>query len=206
MPNNKNDNKADRINHPELRDRTNLVEILDSYAKRLREHPKLNDSNVVVSDQAIPLVMPSGRLCMSVSFGDGVFPREAWEGGNHATARCDGKVVVGIYHQTVLDRPGRAEAALLHDESVLRWFQVVLSMLTVATPGLQTRAQAWEPWIELPDVPLQDQYDWTRPALRSIPVPSHFTSVADVPGHAGWIGMQITFSCEWDWNLYAVDY
>jgi hypothetical protein len=207
MPvNNKNRNKEDRINHPELRRNANLVTILASYANRLREHPKLNEQNVVVSDQAIPLVMPGGRFCISVSFGSATFPRAAWDGGHHATATCDGKVVIGIYQQVMLDRPGRSEAALLHDESILKWLQVVLSMLTVASPRSRERSQAWEPWIELSDVPGSDQYDWVYPALREIPVPTDYSAVADVPGHSGWIGMQINFACKWDWDLYAVDY
>lgn len=164
--------------------------ILNSFVERLREFKDFNNGNAVISDQVIPRVMPLGRLCVSVSFGDGHFPEGPWRAGHHRTAATESRVAVGIFIQTARDRPGRSETAIVDDGSILDYFEQVLAMLTVADEVLKGDSQAWEP--SRGGIPL----------LKSIPVPDSFTSASDVPGHQGWVGMQLQFAIEFDWDLY----
>lgn len=183
---------------PALRSRADQDEILDAFAARLREHPILNTATVVVSDQPIPALMPSGGYLITVAPGAGEFPHDLWANGHHNTATEDGSVIVGIFTQSLKDRPGRKEAALTSrapgKPSLMAWKRAVLKILCVSdeqvTAGLSK--QAWEPWDTATG----------RPFLRDIPQPVRSTAVLDVPEHKGWIGLEITFSCTWDWDLY----
>jgi hypothetical protein len=182
--------KPDQITSPQFRSRASLRTILNAYVDRLREFREFNSGNAVISDQVIPRVMPLGRLCVTVSFGDGVFPQGPWRAAHHATAATESRVSIGIFIQTARDRPGRSETAIVEDGSILDYFEQVLRLLTVSDESLGDQSQAWEP--SKNGVPL----------LKSIPVPESFTNASDVPGHAGWVGMQLQFAVEFDWNLY----
>lgn len=187
----------------QLRSRADQIDILLAFADRLREHEKLNEQNVVVSDQPVPLQFPAGGFCVCVAPGDGRFPDNLWEGGHHATGTESGSVIVGIYTQIRRDRPGRREQAMLGRKSIpgsepsmerpslLIWKRDILSLLTVQDPSRKAASQAWEPSKDC------------APLCRSIPRPIRATSALDVPGHDGWIGMQITWAVEWDWDLYV---
>lgn len=191
------------ITHPELRSRADQSDILLSFAERLREHPSLNEQNVVISDQPVPTQFPGGGFCACVAPGGGDFPPILWEGGHHATAAEFGSVIVGIYSKITRDRPGRREQSLLGRRdltasapvmdrpSLIIWKRDILSLLTVVDKSRKAGSQCWEPSKD--GIPL----------CRSIPRPHRTTGALDVPGHDGWIGMQITFAVEWDWNLYG---
>ena len=183
--------KYDQITQPGLRSRASLRAILQAFVDRLKEFKEFNSGNVVISDQVIPRAMPLGRLGLTVSFGDGTFPEGPWRGGHHATAATETRVAIGIFIQTARDRAGRSETAIVDDGSVVDYFERVLKALTVADPVvIDDPLQCWEP--SKNGVPL----------LKSIPVPASFTSASDVPGHQGWVGMQLQFAVEFDWNLY----
>lgn len=180
------------------RRRADQDEILQAFVDRLREHPLLNTANVVVSDQAVPVpeAFSSGKFLISVSAGAGEYPHLMWSGGHHATATEDGSVIIGIYAQSVKDRYGRKDAALLKGKpsapSLLEWKRTVLKQLTVSDEETVTdQKQAWEPSDDLQQALLRDQ-----------PQPVRSTAVLDVPNMEGWIGLQITFTCTWDWDLY----
>lgn len=181
---------TDQITSPQLRSRASLRAILNAFVERLREFSEFNTGTVVVSDQVIPRAMPLGRLCLTVSFGDGHFPEGPWRGGHHATAAAESRVSIGIFLQTARDRPGRSETAIVDDGSIVDYFEQVLQILTVADESLGRNSQSWEP--SKNGIPL----------LKSIPVPESFTSASDVPNHQGWIGMQLAFAIEFDWDLY----
>lgn len=182
--------RTDQITQPRLRSRASLRAILNSFVERLKEFKEFNSGNTVISDQVIPRAMPLGRLGLTVSFGDGYFPEGPWRAAHHVTAATEMRVAVGIFIQTVRDRAGRSETAIVDDGSILDYFEQVLAMLTVADETLDEASQAWEP--SKNGVPL----------LKSIPVPDSFTSASDVPGHQGWVGMQLQFAIEFDWDLY----
>jgi hypothetical protein len=182
--------QTDQITLPELRSRASLRTILNSFVSRLREFREFNSGNTVITDQVIPRAMPLGRLGLTVSFGDGQFPEGPWRAAHHRTAATETRVAVGIFIQTARDRAGRSETAIVDDGSILDYFEQVLLLLTVSDDSLKEDSQAWEP--SKNGVPL----------LKSIPIPESFTSASDVPGHQGWIGMQLQFAIEFDWDLY----
>lgn len=182
--------------NPRLRSRAEQDEILDAFAARLREHELLSTATVVISDQPVPAFMPPGMYCICVAPGAGEFPHQLWANGHHTTATEDGSIIVGIYLNSQKDRAGRKEAAMTSRKpgrpSLLTWKRAVLKMLCVSDEPVPagTSPQIWEPAIG------------DRPLLRDQPQPVRATAVLDVPDHKGWIGLQITFSCTWDWDLY----
>lgn len=194
------------ITNPELRGRADQSDILIAFAERLRENPLLNEQNAIVDNQPIPTQFPAGGFCVCVAPGDGRFPGNFWEGGHHTTAVEQGQVIIGVYVQIRRDRPGRREQSLMGRRestqeapnmdrpSLLIWKRDILQLLTVEDPRLGTMSQAWEPSKD--GIPL----------CRSIPIPRRVTGALDVPQNPGWIGLQITFDCEWDWELYGQTY
>jgi hypothetical protein len=169
-------------------------EILVAFSERLRSHVDLNEQNVIISDQPVPEKFPGGEMCIVIAPGPGQFPN--WGAGHHATATENGQLVIGIYVINRRDRPGRAEAKVIGSpnakrRSILQWKQVILQLCTVDDIAKGRASDAWIPTRA------------GRPILRDCPVPIRSTSPLDVPGHDSWIGLQITFSIVWDWNLYA---
>jgi hypothetical protein len=202
------------IFRPDLRGRCTQDDILLAFADRLREHPKLNDQNVVISDQPIPTQFPGGGFCVTVSAGDGRFPENMWIGGHHATATEEGSVIIGVYLQIARDRPGRRESSIVgrrhlgndstakpERPSLIPWKRTILKILTVKDWTLTTGAhsQTWEPTKRV----LNTELNIEIPLLREIPRPMHVIGPMDVPSHDSWIGLQISFSVVWDWDLYA---
>jgi hypothetical protein len=202
------------ITQPHLRSRATQDDILLAFADRLRTHSLLNPQTVVVSDQAVPEDMPGGGFCVVVAPGPGEFPGELTAAAHHSQVTEDGSVVVGIYTKILRDRKGRREFALFGRRvqnpasdvaesgrpSLIVWKREILKLLMVGEPTLQsspgtaidTMRAVWEP------------DDGTGiPLLRDMPRPVRSTGVLDVPGFPGWIGLQITFSIAWDWDLYA---
>ncbi|QDV26356.1 hypothetical protein [Aureliella helgolandensis] len=201
------------LTSPHLRNRATQTDILLAFADRLREHPLLNVQNVVVSDQAVPEDMPGGGFLVCIAPGSGNFPAELWDAASHAQATEDGSAVIGVYTKIRRDRRGRREFSLfgrrkqlsdtpeeLDRPSLITWKQSILKLLTVgdptwAHPGgapmLDVAVEAWEPSRD--GIPL----------CRDVPRPVSATGVLDVPGFPGWIGLQLTFSIAWDWDLYA---
>lgn len=169
-------------------------EILLSYAERLRTIPTLNTQNVVVSDQVVPAIMPGGGLYITVSPGEGRF------GGDleytYEQALENGSLIIGIFRRSNLDRPGRAEAAIIPSGSLLDWKRKVLRALSVDEEWLGGKV-TWEPR-RLVD-------DRFVPLCRNQPKPTRVTQPSDVMDHPGWLGIQITFAVEWDWDLSGND-
>jgi hypothetical protein len=71
---------------------------------------------------------------------------------------------------------------------------MILAHLALEDPKLGAASKPWEPtrWVDADQIPL----------LRSIPVPTKATSPRDVDGQDSWIGMQIYYQVEFDWDLY----
>lgn len=183
--------------------RTTQDEILLAFRDRLQTHADLNDSNCVISDQAVPISMPSGGIFVTVSPGGGRFPDRAWSGGHHATATENGSIIVGIYLPNMADKPGNRHMGLLGRKSVaspkptdkrksiMAWKQIVLSKLLVEDPAKGPGSPIW--------IPTKNG----KPILRDCPIPTSSTDALDVPEHTGWIGLQLTFAVTWDWYLYG---
>lgn len=91
---------------------------------------------------------------------------------------------------TKLDRPFRSEQALLQpDRGLLWWKRTILQTLLVWAPN-NFPGTSWE--VTDPD---------GRPLLRSEPQPIRASTLADVPAHVGWFGLQIVFAMQWDWEI-----
>jgi hypothetical protein len=75
--------------------------------------------------------------------------------------------------------------------SLLIWKREILSLLTVQDKSRKAASQSWEP--SKNGIPL----------CRSIPRPLRSTGALEVPDHDAWLGLQITFAVEWDWDLYV---
>lgn len=162
--------------------------ILSAFAARLREHDNLNEQTVVISDLPTPAIMPGGGWCVAVSPGGGRFGDQS----QHTQLTTTARVCVGIFVRKNLDRPGRAEAALVSSEgSLLEWQEEILQLLTVADTSKASYSNAWEPAAN------------GRPLCRSIPFPSDYSEPGEVPEHAGWIGIHLFFSVSFDWDLYG---
>lgn len=173
------------------RSRTTQVEVLEGFANRIAQIPDLNRELVIISDQPVPLLMPSGGLQFVVAPGDSSFDVKA----AHAEAFRDlCGVIVGIYILNRRDRPGRSESKLLNKNSLLHWKRMILSFLALEDPKLGVASKPWEP--------TRAQGSNQIPLLRSIPTPTKATSPRDVPMHDSWIGMQIYYQVEFDWDLY----
>lgn len=173
------------------RSRTTQKEVLEGFANRLIQIPDLNNKLVVILDQPVPTLMPPGGLQFVVAPGDSSFD----VGAAHAEAFRDlSGVIIGIYILNRRDQPGRSESKLLGKNSLLYWKRMVLSYLALEDPTAGMASKPWEPTrIQGPD---------EIPLLRSIPVPTKATSPRDVPMHDSWIGMQIYYQVEFDWDLY----
>ena len=103
-------------------------------------------------------------------------------------------VIIGIYILNRRDRPGRSESRIVKKNSLLYWKRMVLAFLALEDPRLGKNSRPWEPTKTVGD----DQI----PLLRSIPIPTKATSPRDVPDHDSWIGLQIYYQVEFDWDLY----
>jgi hypothetical protein len=89
-----------------------------------------------------------------------------------------------------LDRPFRSEQALLQvDRGLLWWKRSILQALLV-----------WDS-SEFPGPPWEVTTPDGRPLLRSELQPIRSTTPADVPNIGGWLGLQMVFASEWDWDL-----
>lgn len=173
------------------RDKTTQGAVLQAFADRLAEMPDLNPELVIVSDQSVPHMFASGGLQLTVSPGDSSFNI----GAAHTEAFRDlCGVVVGVYILNRRDRPGRSESRLLKKNSVLYWKRMILAHLALEDPRLGKNSKPWEPtkWVGSDQVPL----------CRSIPTPTKASSPRDVEGHDSWIGLQIYYQVEFDWDLY----
>lgn len=173
------------------RSRATQDEVLRGFADRLAQIPDMNKETVVISDQPVPMLMPQGGIGLIVAPGDSSFD----VGAAHGEAFRDlSGVIVGIYILNRRDRPGRSESRIVAKNSLLWWKRTVLSFLALENPQLGASSKPWEPTRTVG----QDQI----PLLRSIPVPTKATSPRDVPDHDSWIGMQIYYQVEFDWDLY----
>ena len=173
------------------RDKTTQDAVIRSFADRLAEMPDMNSELVIVSDQPIPVTFASGGMQITVAPGDSSFD----VGAGHAAAFRDlCGVIVGVFILNRRDRPGRSESRLLRKKSLLYWKRMILAHLALEDPKLGAASKPWEPtrWVDADQIPL----------LRSIPVPTKATSPRDVDGQDSWIGMQIYYQVEFDWDLY----
>ena len=177
--------------YPHLRSRATQDEILVAIRDRLRTAiDVLNDSNCFVTDQPIPLHMPGGAYCVTVTPGEGTFPFEFFVGGGNATLTEQGSVIITPMVCMKLDRPFRSEQALLlPDRGLLWWKRAILQALLVWDPS-NFPGPSWE--VTDPN---------GRPLLRSELQPIRASAPADVPDHGGWLGMQMIFAMQWDWEM-----
>ncbi len=177
------------------RNRAEQDEVLEAFAARLREHPLLNTATVVVDDQPVPVAFPHGGYLMVVAPGAGEFPHNIWADSHHASATEDSSVIIGIYAQSFKGKLGNKQELLTSRKpgkpSLLQWKRAALKLLCVSDElNAIGEPHIWEPAIG------------DRPLLRDLPQPVRCTAPMDVPDHAGWYGIQLTFSCTWDWDLY----
>lgn len=171
------------------RSRGSQIEILESFAGRLREITGINDQNCSISDQPVPKSPPTGgKLQIVVSYGDGVFLND-----RHQEFSEESTLVVAIYAHNKKDRMGRAEAKLLADDSITYYKQKVLSKLLVETPRLGRNSRPWEP-TRIMDGKMV-------PILREPPTATRCTAPLDAWND--WIGIQISFRVVFDWDLYS---
>jgi len=99
---------------PSLRGQTNQEPILDSIVARLIDQIEdYNDQTCFVSDQAIPITLPGGRIACTVSMGPGRFPSEFFAGGGADTLTEDGSIVITPILAINLDRPRRARRKIV---------------------------------------------------------------------------------------------
>ena len=175
------------------RDRTTPEEVLSGFANRLAEIPDMNSETVIISDQPVPILMPQGGIALVVAPGDSSFRIGA---GHDQQFTEESGVVVGIYILNRRDRPGRSESRIIKKSSLLYWKRMVLAFLALEDPALGRGSKPWEPTKTVGE----DQI----PILRSIPVPTKATGPRDVPAHESWIGMQIYYQVEFDWDLYGI--
>jgi len=175
-----------------LRSRTTQDEVLKAFAERIAQIPDLNSELVVVSDQPIPTTFPSGGMQFVVAPGDSSFS----VGAAHAEAFRDiCGIIVGFYILNRRDRPGRSESKLLRKNSLMYWKRLLLAFLALEDPSLGPVSKPWEP------TKTSGPND-VIPLLRSIPRVTKATSPRDVDGHDSWVGMQLYYQVEFDWDLY----
>ena len=150
-------------------------------------------------------------MCISISPGTGRFGLEG-DLFEHKQATEDGSIIVGIFRRSQLDRPGKAEAALLNPDALLVWKRRVLTHLTVYDSAKKHGSPKWEPVRRVEAFDDEDPpnrlEDDLVPLCRSEGIFARScTAPMDVSDHPGWLGIQITFSCVWDWDLYSgIDY
>jgi len=185
---------------PQVIDRTKRgyarqEDILAAFRDRLRVAcEECDEMTCFISDQPIPVSIPAGGgHCLTVSIGNGSFDQSLFAGGGHAALNEDSEIIVTIMIRISLDRVPQAERALISlDRGIIsRWKRDVLKALLLSDPNLGAASQPWEPLIG--DKPL------CREQIRPVTA----TSPADVPGHQGWVGMQIAFAVSFDWELYT---
>lgn len=173
------------------RSRTTQADILIAFRDRLRDAcPGCTDLSCFICDQPIPESIPGAGHCVTVSIGEGSFDHQLFSAGA-ATLNEDSQVIITVLTQIVLDRIPQAERALL-DESrglLANWKYQILRTLLLADPDSGNNSRPWEP------------ASGDKPLLRNQIFPTNAPSPADVPGKAGWIGMQLPFAVSFDWEL-----
>jgi hypothetical protein len=176
----------------QLRDKATIRQVLQGFVDRLRQIPDLNSENVILSDQAVPDAFPLGGMCLVVAPADGVFDISV--GAHHASFTENTGAIVACYIRNNRDRYGRSESKLMADSMLLDWKLKILKYLALKDVALGAASQGWEPTI----IVGSDEI----PLLRNQPLPTKATSPRDVDNQVGWIGMQIYYALEFDWDLY----
>jgi len=171
---------------PTLRGQTTQDAIFRSVVARLIDQiVDYNDQTCFISDQAIPITLPGGRIGCTVSLGPGRFPAEFFGGGGHDTLTEDGSIVITPILAINLDRPRRAGRKIVdqddHTKGLLYYKQAILRALF---------AFPWEPT-------LVDQ-----PLLRDTLSPISCDDPQDVQiGETNAIAMKMRISTVFDWRL-----
>jgi hypothetical protein len=185
----------DQVTQPTRRSRATPRQILQAFLTRIQQLPDYRDGAAVISDQPVPTVMPQGKFGVTVSMGGGNFNRSLFSGASHEQMTTEATIRIGVFQLNARERIGRANSPLLDDRSVLDRFGELMACLFVATPGSAEHSQQWEPvHVAGPKK--------GAPLLRSLPVPESFSEPSEVAGHAGWLGMILNISIEFDWDLY----
>lgn len=172
------------------RGRTTQIEVLKAIADRIRQIPGMNDQNVIICDQPVPSMMPGGQMCISVAPSDGQFPNSS-----PSIMSEDSGLIVGIYRISKKDRPGRAEAKLFDEQSLLELKHKILTKMCVENPSQLDNSPSWEP--------TRIVTGYRVPLLREPPLPTRSIGPVDVAEHPGWIGLQLHWSVLFDWDLYS---
>ncbi len=172
------------------RGRTTQIEVLNAIAHRIREISGMNDQNVVICDQPVPVAMPGGQMCISVAPHDGKFPNSS-----PSIMSEDSTIITSIYRISKKDRPGRAEAKLLDEQSLLAIKRLILVKMCVEDPTLVDNSPSWEPTRTVAGSRI--------PLLRQPPLPILSIGPIDVAEHPGWIGLHLHWSVLFDWDLYS---
>lgn len=145
----------------------------------------LNDSSCFVTDQPIPLHMPSGAFCVTVAPCEETFPTKFFAGGGDATLNEQGTVIVTPMVCMKLDRPFRSEQALLQlDCGLVWWKRSILKAFHV-----------WDP-TNFPGPSWEVTDSDGRSLLRSELQPIRASTPADVPDHGGGLGMQMVLGMQ----------
>lgn len=168
------------------------ADILIAFRDRLiTDCPGLTDLSCFISDQPIPNSIPGGGYCVTVSMGDGTFDQQLFLGAGAVTLCEESQIIVTVLSQIVLDRIPQAEKAMLDEDRglVANWKRNILRTLLLNDPSAGPESKPWEP------------AKGDKPLCRNFPRPTHASSPGDVPGKAGWIGCQITFAVDFDWDL-----
>jgi hypothetical protein len=183
----------DNLTQNGLRNRAKPKEILKAYLRRIESQHEFGGGVAVISDQPIPLMMPLGKLGVTVSMGEGSFdPRFMDAGGIHQIA-TNAQISIGCFRRNDRERAGRSNNQIIGDDGITDLVHKILGTLTLAVPASSTRrAQQWEPTTEN-GIPL----------LMSAPTPSGFTAPSDVPGHVGWLGVILRFNIEFMWDVFS---
>ena len=175
-----------------LRSRATQAQVLKAFADKLIADPDFNEVSVVVADQPVPteFVKSSGPQIF-LAPGDSVFDISA--GAHHESWTEMTGLIVGIYCRNIRDRVGRAESRLINRDALTQWKRLVMRCLALESPSLGHASRPWEPTAVMNGVAV--------PLLRAFPLPTKATSPRDVDKQEGWIGMQIYYSLEFDWDF-----
>lgn len=183
---------VDSLTQNSLRNRAKPKEILKAFLRRIESQHEFGGGVAVISDQPIPLVMPLGRLGLTISMGEGNFLSHMMDSGGLSQVGTNAQVSVGCFRRNDRERAGRSNNQIIGDDGITDMVDKVVRTLLVADPSKSPRnAQQWEPTTEN-GIPL----------LMSAPTPRGFTAPSDVPGHVGWLGVIVRFDVEFQWDVF----
>lgn len=172
-----------------LRGATTQDLIIAAFVERLRGAiSQYTDQNCFASDDPVPLSHAGGDEFCTVSFGDGSFPSEFFEGGGNETLVESGSVIISPSIKLSGDRKGRKSRRLYEDnegKSLINRKRQILVALFGGT---------WEP------------RSGRQPLLRDMPSPRRATAPGEIiVGEAKYTQSRIIVDTVFDWDLTGVE-